>query len=466
MMQKKIEAYIREWNMLTNGDKVIVAVSGGADSVCLFHILLSLKERYSLGLRAVHVHHGLRGEEADRDARFVETFCRDVSIPCKVVWVNASSYGKEHGLTVEEAGRELRYGILEQEAGVWGAAKIAVAHHQEDQAETILHHLFRGSGLKGLSGIPPVRGAVIRPLLCVGKKEILAYLEERHLEYCEDSTNFSTDYTRNRLRLYLIPEICAAVNEEAVEHIVQAGEKAACADRYFEQEAERIWREHGLEEPPRCGIETVVFQAQPEILKSYVVMQMVRRQTGSLKDVTSRHVNQICALADKRTGSSISLPCGLTAWKEYGKLWVGKGVSLENGPTEQVYSLVMTQFSYEKQKKIPENRYTKWFDYDKIKGTLSVRTRKTGDYITLKGGKRKTVKAYMIDEKIPRQERDRIMLLAEGDHILWIVGYRISEYYKVTETTRQILQVQADGGREHGRENSGADPGERGKQAN
>ena len=457
-MQKRVIEFRKEHKMIEPGNRVIVALSGGADSVCLLHLLAELREELGIQLRAVHVHHGLRGEEADRDAAFAEKTAETAGIPCLVVRRDVAGYAKISGESVEEAGRSLRYQAFEEAAASWGGAKIAVAHHREDQAETILHNLFRGSAMKGLSGMAPVRGAVVRPLLCVSRTEILEFLEEHSLEYCEDSTNASQDYTRNRLRHHLIPEICREINAGAVEHIVNAGERLRQADEYFEKAAADFWERYGIEEirdgRRRNGVAAETLAGQPEIIKGYIVRTMMEMRIGTMKDITSSHIEQICGLAEKGTGKRICLPYGLEAWREYGMLrlgeraWNGKA---ENETPKEENPLRFCCFPYEKHEEIPQNQYTKWFDYDRIKDTLSVRTRKTGDYIVLKDGKRKTVKAYMIDEKIPRQERDRILLLAEGNHILWIVGYRISEYYKVTENTKKILQVQADGGEEHGR---------------
>ena len=486
-MRKTVSKFIEDNAMTQPGDKVLAAVSGGADSICLFHLLYEMKEQLGIELRVMHVHHGLRGEEADRDAAFVEAEAERLHIPCHVVYRDVAGYGAAWGLSVEEAGRILRYQALEEEAKAWGDAKIAVAHHREDQAETILHNLFRGSGLKGMCGMAAVKGAVIRPLLCVGRKEILDYLASQGITYCEDSTNECQDYTRNRLRHTLIPEICKSINAGGVKHIVSAGKLFSQADEYFENLAGQIWDRYGREqkENRRWGIETAILESQPEILKGYIIRKMIGLHTDSMKDITLSHMEQVCSLGKKGTGKRVSLPYGLEAQTEYEMLWIAalvpegpgmpgedRGKNREKVKEEKeiqrdfpqvftvmsggkewgftVKALESGPFTDKKYQKSPENQYTKWFDYDTIENTLSVRTRQTGDYITLKDGKRKTVKAYMIDEKIPRQERDKILLLAEGHHILWIVGYRISEFYKITEHTQQILQVQTDGGEGHG----------------
>ena len=320
-MLERVAAFIREKQLLQEGDRVVVGVSGGADSVCLLHVLVSLRQEFRLTLRAVHVHHGIRGGEADRDAEFVERLAEEWEVPCAVVRENVPDYAARLGLSEEEAGRLLRYAAFRREAERMGGAKIAVGHHKEDQAETILHNLFRGSALKGLAGMAPAAEDVIRPLLGVGRSDILSYLKDRGLTFCEDSTNDSGEYTRNRIRR-LLPEICREVNGNAVEHILAAGEKIAQADAWFEKEAERIWADRGVSEDGRCGIEAQTLAELPEILAGYLIMKMIRLRTGSVKDIASAHVEWIRRLAAMETGKRVSLPYGLEAVREYRMLWL------------------------------------------------------------------------------------------------------------------------------------------------
>ena len=469
-MLKKVRDYMREHEMTAPGDAVIVALSGGADSVCLLTVLKQLATPEFL-LRAVHVHHGIRGAEADRDEAFAQKLCESLSVPLCVAYCHVPAYAAEHGLSEEEAGRILRYQVLEKEAGKWeqelpagSRVKIALAHHRDDNAETILHHLLRGSGLTGLAGIRPVQGRRIRPLLCVGREEIRAYLEAGHISWCEDSTNQSPDYTRNRIRSQVLPLLKTAVNEQAEEHILQAGQIIGQADAYLRQQAEEIWQEAvcGREED-LAAIPLTAFARQPEILKTYLIRHMLDQLHPGWKDIGSRHFTAIAELAGKPVGSRLDLPGGLMARTGYETLEIVRkterevSVKTESGADGEIHGrqtvpeLHMTVFSRQKDQEIPKNQYTKWFDYDKIKGTLSVRTRRAGDYLILPSGGRKTVTRYMIDEKIPKETRDQILLLAEGSHVLWVVGYRISEYYKMEEHTENILQVTCDGGKDYGR---------------
>ena len=397
--------------------------------------------------------------------------CESLSVPLCVAYCHVPAYAAEHGLSEEEAGRILRYQVLEKEAGKWeqelpagSRVKIALAHHRDDNAETILHHLLRGSGLTGLAGIRPVQGRRIRPLLCVGREEIRAYLEAGHISWCEDSTNQSPDYTRNRIRSQVLPLLKTAVNEQAEEHILQAGQIIGQADAYLRQQAEEIWQEAvcGREED-LAAIPLTAFARQPEILKTYLIRHMLDQLHPGWKDIGSRHFTAIAELAGKPVGSRLDLPGGLMARTGYETLEIVRkterevSVKTESGADGEIHGcqtvpeLHMTVFPRQKDQEIPKNQYTKWFDYDKIKGTLSVRTRRAGDYLILPSGGRKTVTRYMIDEKIPKETRDQILLLAEGSHVLWVVGYRISEYYKMEEHTENILQVTCDGGKDYGR---------------
>ena len=386
--------------------------------------------------------------------------------------MNVKEEAGKRRISEEEAGRILRYQVFEREAGRWEqelrrektaepdgsqpeSVKIAVAHHGDDSAETILYQLFRGSGLKGLSGIPPARGNIIRPLLCAERREIIAYLEEKGLPFVTDSTNLENDYARNKIRNQILP-MAVTGNQPGCGGSHQKGRRRLIgeADRFFEERAERML-ETLLEtgETKGHGAESAALSVSgllelSHIEASYAVRAVFKRKKWPLRDVTSGHIESVLALLRGRTGAGSDLPGGLRAERSYDRLILTK---LQPGQTEKrdesgLPSLSMEVADRENQGKIPKNLYTKWFDYDKIKDTLSVRYRLPGDYITLKGGGRKSLKSLFIDEKIPREERSHIPLLAEGSHVLWVIGGRISEYYKVTEETERILKVQVDGG--------------------
>lgn len=459
-MWKKVYDYILQYELLRPGDRVIAAISGGADSVCLLSVLEQILLKHPdcrWQLKAVHVHHGLRDGEADRDAAFVKTLCAGLQIPCTVVYKDVAGYAKKQRLSFEEAGRILRYQALEDELRAWNADKIALAHHQDDNAETILHHLLRGSGFKGLGGMKPRYQNRIRPLLGTGRSAILRYLNEHGLDWVEDSSNASGEYTRNRIRNDIVPRLTAGVNVKAVDNIIRAGKLFAQADDYFEELAGRIWAAAGIEtggskrHPAAAAIPLAAVTAQHPLVRSYLYGRMIAAVLPYRKNITARHYAAMEALLEQPAGSRLSLPGNITAVRDYEMLRIGENRRDETIRVSPEAEIRMETFPKKKNEKIPENCYTKWFDYDKIKGALSVRTRQPGDYFVLKDGGRKTVNRYMIDRKIPREQRDQIILLADENHVLWIVGYRISEFYKITESTKNVLQVTCSKGEHNGR---------------
>ena len=444
ILRMRIKEYMKAHRMAEEGEGVLAAVSGGADSVCLLWVLKELSEELGLHVAAFHLNHGLRGEEADRDEAYVRTLCRELSIPLSVVRENVTEYAADKGISEEEAGRNLRYFHMEQAAGRFSCEKKATAHHKDDTVETVLLNMFRGSGLRGLGGIRPVRNSIIRPLLCLTREEIEAYLRETGVSWCEDSTNRECRYVRNRIRNELLPWVRENINDRAGEHILNIASLASRAVEYFYDQAEKI-----LSEGNPFSIRTEVFDRQPDILKEYLVRAMISGVSENQRDISSKHIEAVCNLKGPGSGCEVMLPFGLKARRGYEILEIRRQEEVSDVDEDHM-RVVMRTFSCEKDLEIPKNQYTKWFDYDKIKDTLSVRNRKSGDYFLISGGKRKLLKRFFIDEKIPEERRGTIKLLTEGSHVLWVIGYRISEYYKITNTTRTILEVKICKGEDHG----------------
>ena len=449
---EKLEYTVRQticrYHMLQPGDQVVIALSGGADSVCLLSLLADMREEFGLKLRSLHVHHGLRGEEADRDAAFSQKISEAFHVPCHMIKADVKQYASENGLSEEEAGRLIRYQALEETGRNWEKetkrpVKIAVAHHSRDQAETILLNLFRGSGLGGLKGIPYVRENIIRPLLDAEKEEILAYLEEKEISWVNDSSNDTDHYARNRIRSHILPAVKEEITTGAEAGIRRAGYLAGMADVYLKKQADQWVQKYVKEEEHTWMIPEGPFKEADPVIRLYSVMELLKTAAGCAKDLGLVHAEQVEKLVDLQTGRKVSLPYGLEARKVYGgiSLQAVKKEPLEERIKNPLPELSFEVFSYEKAMEFPKKTYTKWFDCDKIKGTPVVRTRQTGDYITLENGSRKPLRRFMIDEKIPADKRDEIALLADGDHIMWIIGRRISSYYKIGPDTRRVLQA-------------------------
>jgi tRNA(Ile)-lysidine synthase len=452
-MWKKITAYMQKWNMVNPGSRILVGFSGGADSTALLQFLWKYSKEQSISILAVHVNHGIRGEEALRDQRFCEAFCRERNIPFQSVCRDIPAEAKAKGISTEEAGREARYEIFGQYLSEGKADRVALAHHRNDQAETMLFRLMRGTGLRGLRGMEPVRGAYIRPFLCVTRKEIEQWLEEEGLSWVEDGSNQEFLYTRNRIRYQLL-EPMEEIRPGAVVNMAKTAERLLELEDYLEQELSKVWEICVEEKEQKIAIRLSDFAGLHPAMQKILTMHCLEKLMNSKEstNINANHAEQICALARGRRGSRIMLPGGICAVLGYENLVLkyGYGSSKKEEAVGctipgRVYFLGnLFEFSLEEWQKndeIPVNRYTKWFDYDKIKDGIVLRTREPGDYLANADGAHKKLKDYLIDCKVPREERDKCILLADGSHIIWVVGMRISEEYKITEQTRRILKV-------------------------
>ena len=488
-IELKVKKFMDEHRMLEPGERVVAGVSGGADSVCLLFVLLKIREEIPFSLHVVHVNHGIR-REAGEDAAYVEKLCSKFGIPFILVKENVRERAAAEKRSEEEMGRLVRYQAFEKVLKEVGANKIAVAHNSNDQAETMLFHLFRGSGLSGLCGIRPVRDQIIRPILCLERKEIEQYLEEKKIAYCRDATNEEDDYTRNRIRHHILPYAEQEIVQGCVGHMAQTAAMLLETEKYLEQQTLEA-REFAVQAIPTqaipaqtvptpgstgFGISCHSFSKVDTVIGKRLVYQLLRELSPGGRDMAYVHVQDVMELLTREGNRQIHLPYGIVAQRQYGQVelkrrtgepgWATDAEVASGEPYITVdhedlaagrpftidlgrQTLLLQVFSDKNYKDIPQNRYTKWFDYDKIKERLTIRTRRTGDFLSIRGASaemiHKSIKDYMVTEKIPRQDRDKILLVTEGNHVLWIVGYRISEYYKISKNTKRILQVQLRG---------------------
>ena len=443
-VRKSVLETIQQYEMIRPGDCVLVGFSGGADSLCLLVTLWELSAELEITVSALHVHHGLRGDAADRDAAFAEEFCQARGIPYAVRHVDTKARTKETGESLEEAARSLRYEALSERAEEIGASRIAVAHHENDSAETLLFHLIRGSALRGLSGIPPVRGKIIRPLLFCSKDEILRDLQERGLSYCEDETNDSDMATRNRIRRDVLPNL-AEIRPDAAKKIAETGAYLSEVDAYLTKEARKKLDEFPARDG--SGIDAALLSKAPGIMQEYLIATYLRNRGCSMKDMTREHLQKIAALSDLPVGKGIDLPSGLRAERSYDsvRIFPKNGTETEKTTDNSAVSMHIRVFSRVENEDFPEKEYTKWFDCDKINRSPVLRTRSPGDRIAVSAGQHKKLSDWMIDEKIPKQKRDSVLLVADGPDILWAVGYRMGADAKITADTVLIMEITIEG---------------------
>lgn len=421
--------------MLGSCRHIVAGVSGGADSVCLIIVLCNIIKKYGLDmeLTAVHINHGIRGAEADRDEAFTKNLCHSLRVPLVVKAVDVPKLAREGGLSEEEAGRKARYEIFGELAGDGG--RIAVAHHMDDEAETVLMNIFRGCGLKGAGGISPVRDNIIRPFLCVSRSEIEDYLKSMRQAYVTDSTNLSCDYTRNRLRNDIIPLIKSSFNSNITEKLCNMAEEMRAAEEYMEKQAEALKVEvcsFDMSLGKRCTINAERLKNVSNVIRSRIIAGVLAQLAGSRKDIYRKHIEAVLELMDMQAGKEIDLPYGITAVRSRNGVELLQGYEIVNGNAGSLYMELQPERLLEKPvvleipgsvyydgklrnkarmffevyenpqaagaenaqvsenvqfyksiEKNSNNDYTKYFDYDTIKNTICVRNRREGDYITI-----------------------------------------------------------------------------------
>ena len=477
--EQKIRNMMKRCRMVSPGQRILAAVSGGADSVCLLAVLHALAPELSFSLEAVHVEHGIRGEESLQDCAYVERLCGKLGVRLTVRHIHVPELARQSGRTEEEEARIQRYRIFEETAEQCGAQRVAVAHHLGDQAETVLWNLIRGSGLRGLRGILPVRPLrdgqaasplVVRPLLETSREEIEQYLEACGLSYRTDRTNLDKTVTRNKIRHDILPDLIK-LNAQAPRHIAQAAEDAAAAEAYLERVTARA--AEGCIHCQADGQPVLLlarWQKEEPFIRRRLLRECIRRASGngSLKDIGAVHVEALMGLACGGGEKSVRLPGELTAVRSYGQIRFLSGAEALSGAVLPAAGALYAQdarpgerwvevpfpgrqmvhyggycFSLEcgcageSGICIPKKRFTKWIAYatiaQKESQKLCFRTRRPGDVLVVRqDGSRKKLSDYLIDEKIPLSLRDRVVLLAIGSEVLWVAGMRISEKARVT----------------------------------
>ena len=460
MFKEKVLKYNEKNKLFNKGDRIIVGVSGGKDSVCLLDVLDKCREEFDLSLLVLHVNHGLRGEEADRDEAFVKALAAERGLPFYSERVDVRAVADEMKMSEEEAGRNVRYRIMQSVCMERGYNKIAVAHHQDDVAETVLFQLFRGSGPRGISGIFPKREYLIRPILFAQSSEIDDYIKQNNLDFCTDSSNMDETYSRNKVRLRVFPYVEKEINNKAKIHVAEAAHKISLQYAYIDRQAKKIYMRIVHADRGEYYYNCEEFDQLDIVIKVEVIRLLLKNFRESVKDINESHYRMIIGLSGKEAGKKVMLPGFICAEKQYGCVRF-KNQMQDGGPLycrkcvppfEEVIEIrrermlvCMDVIPRENLlKEIPQKDYTKWFDYDKIKNGMCFRNPMAGDYFIMDAsGNKKKLSRYYIDEKIPASERKKEIVLADGNHVMWAVPGRISNAYKVTEETKRVLVVVA-----------------------
>ncbi len=430
---------VAKYHMISQGESVVVAVSGGADSMALLHVLLQLKEEWNLSLIVAHVNHCLRGEESDRDQAFVEDICNQWNLPCRVAKEDMLAFSQASGRGVEEASRGFRYAFFQQTAPHPVEGKIATAHTADDNAETVLLNLVRGTGVTGLAGIPPT-GRIIRPLMECSREMVEEYCERHKIPFVTDSTNLQDDYRRNQIRHHVIPAL-----KQQNPSFLQAITRMTQANRRDSRFLLELGKE--LLDRSRRGDEydAVLLQQAPEVPLTYAVKTWLRSMG---LDESAYHLEKIktmirqgygtCALAGDReaqvSGGVLRAVKGQNPTLDF-----SYGISLEN----RVYQLFEKSVSMTVSAKPPdyEEGAQNVLDGEAIGNRLVLRNRRPGDSITLPGRPHKTLKKLLNERKIPVWERNRLLILADEQGVLWIEGIGTDVRGAVTPKTKKFVSI-------------------------
>lgn len=463
-MFDKVVQTINENSMFCVDDKVIIGVSGGPDSMCLLHVLNSMKDKLKINLVVAHVNHCLRGEEADKDHDYVKEFCNKLNIDFYAIRVDINKLSKDKGISSEMAGRVARYEFFENIKNKIGAQKIAIAHNANDQAETILMRIMRGTGISGLVGIKPIRNSIfVRPLINISREEIEDYCKKNNINPRIDMTNFQSIYARNKVRLELIPYIKENFNKDIVMTLNRLSDTVRIDNDYLEYVSMKKYKLCCKEEK-----EKVIVYKRGFLEHKAIVTRIIRRAvsylTGSTYNFEKKHILDIINIQKHDTGTALDLPNNIKVYNNYGdiiiylndkkdiqdvneyELFIGKDNII---PTKTIKISLRVVDKSEKIK-FGENNFIKYFDYDKIKDKIILRYRKKGDRFTPLGmSGSKKLKDIFINMKIEKSLRDKIPLICFNNEISWIVGYRVSNQFKVDENTKEILEIKFEGEANH-----------------
>jgi len=461
-LEQQVFDFIRQHHLLSTNEKLVVAVSGGADSVCLLHILVGLKEKLKIKLHLAHLNHQLRGADSEADADYVSGLARKLGIPATIERRDVKGYQKQERLSPEEAAREVRYHFLTEVAGATGAKRVAVGHTRDDHIETILMHLIRGAGTRGMRGLQPYTEwpsksgglLVIRPLLEISHEDIEGYCRQHRLAPRLDASNLSLSPLRNRIRQQLLP-LLQSYNPGIAEALLRTGRIAGDDIDFLDRETARLWDKIARQEGDVITLDRKGVDRLPSTLQRYLLRTGAEKLLGSAKDIEMRHIENMMAALGKPAGKRLSLPGGLifaTGYDQYQLTTDMTGLSpfpkLEGEAQLNIpgqtrlpgwrVEATITEPSTIKGK--PEDEFTACLDLAKTGDKLTVRPRRRGDRFQPLGLLQpKKLGEFMIDTKIPQAWRQHIPIVCSPEQIVWVVGWRIDDRVKVSQTTKQVL---------------------------
>ena len=470
--EQRIAGFIRENELIESRGRLLLAVSGGADSTALLYAICALKDRAELDAELVcaHINHQLRAARGDRDQEFVVEQAEKLGLDVSTRRVDVRGFARKAGLSIETAARELRIESLLDIADNAGCDHIATAHQKNDNAETLIQRLARGTGIRGLGGIWPMRAfgrrnvRFVRPMLCVTRMEVIEYLNERNLKWRQDNTNADCKFRRNYIRHRLLPAIQADCAPPLLEQLFDLSKSARGYYNLVCSRADEAWPGSTDLDGQRVMLDCGRLLAEPRAVR----VELVRRALAALgsgeREITQEHYERILQLAEQNTGRrKVELPNAFTAQREYGRLVFDRAeTDRESAATESVEVQVpgRTAFgAYVIETRILQAQdhgadscfqrndsgaetYVERFDWDNVKPPLVVRSRRDGDrFIPLGSAAAKKVGKFLSDARVPADARRKVLVLEDREKVIWLWPIRMSEQAKVTQRTRKILQI-------------------------
>lgn len=460
---------VRQYRMFSPGDAVLVGVSGGADSVALLHVLVRLVPKFSLRLGIAHLNHGLRQEDSDRDAAFVADMAEKLGLPCYSEKKDVQQYRRQHRLSLEEAARQIRYAFYEEVSERHGFDKVALGHHADDNAELVLMYLFRGSGLTGLSGIPPVRdGKFVRPLIHASRADIAAFIADKQLTYVSDATNEDPQYLRNRIRHHLLPMLRSSYNPNIADTLNRLASIVRQEDAWLDDVSEPIFRKSLTElKDGEVTLSVPMLRAAHPGAQRRVIRKAIAEVKGNLRRITYAHAEAVQSLLEEKAADGkLNLPDQIRVMKTGDRLCFSKGrlsvpadaicfshtinnpgkVFIREIGASLCFSTIRKKniAAFSGSERLPlREAVCNYFDMDTLSFPLTIRNFRPGDRFTPLGmtGSQK-VKKYFINNKIPGAERTKCPILLCQGRIVWVVGHRMADFAKVTASTRNVLKVE------------------------
>lgn len=456
MVFEKVLSTIDKHNLIEDGDKIVLGISGGPDSVCLLHILNRLKEKLDIELYVAHLNHQIRGIEAQKDALYVADICEKMGITYFLKSIDVPKYCKDNGLSIEEGARKLRYEMFNEIKQKTKSNKIAIGHNLNDQAETVLMRIMRGTGLQGLRGIEYSReNGIIRPLLDVERKEIEDYCEIHNLNPRIDESNLENIYTRNKIRLELIPYMKDNFNTNLIESIVRMSNNLRADSDYIESDAEEKFKNICKVSSDSVEVDINSFNKLHNAIKVRVLRKGIKSILGDTNFIDQKHIDDVMEFeSESKINKMLTLPRGVFVYRRKSSILLTTTEIVEeeiefsyNIPSngfvkiKEINYIIETQtMTIDRYKNGKVDKMSRGFDFNKIKGGIVIRNRQQGDKIKLAGGTKK-LKDLFIDLKIPREERCKVPVITDEEGILQVGEYKSSENYKIDENTKEVLKI-------------------------